>query len=106
MDTARGEVMGSEMQIMREHKREHGVPDKIDDGPLYADGFDAALIGHTTTQGGVQVAVYDYGERVDVLMEEEELTWEDAIEHMEFNVTGAYVGPRTPIFYYFADEEE
>ena len=100
------EVMGREMDIMREHKKKHGVPDKIDDGPLYADGFDAALIGHTTTREGVQVAVYDYGECVDVLMEEEELTWEDAIDHMEFNVTGAYVGNRTPIFYYFSDEEE
>ena len=95
----------SELDIMRENKKKHGVPDKIDDGPLYADGFDAALIGHMTRKG-VQVAVYDYGECVDVLMEEEELTWEDAIDHMEFNVTGAWVGSRTPIFYYFSDEEE
>ena len=72
---------------------------------LFADGFDEALIGHMTREG-VQVAVYDYGECVDILMEEHELTWEDAIEHMEYNVTGSHVGPRTPIFYLFPEEEE
>jgi hypothetical protein len=29
------------------------------------------------------------------------MTEEDAIEHMSFNVTGAYVGPRTPLFIRF-----
>ena len=26
------------------------------------------------------------------------MDYEDAVEHMEFNVTGAYVGKQTPVF--------
>ena len=94
-----------ELADMREQKQKHGVPSKIEGGPLYADGFDAALIGHLTREG-CEVAVYDYQECVAVIMQDCDLSWEDAVDHMEFNVAGSYVGKRTPIFYYFTEEEE
>jgi len=94
----------NELDSMLEQKRKHGVPPKIEGGPLYADGFDAALIGHLI-RDGVQVAVYAYRECVDVLMEDCDLSWDNAVDHMEFNVTGSYVGSRTPIFHYFTEEE-
>ena len=60
---------------------------------LKADGFDEAIIG-VTTQG---LVVYDYDKCVEVLMKEgmEEI---EAVEHLEFNVVGAYMGEGTPIF--------
>ena len=62
---------------------------------LFADGFDDAVIG-VDTYGRV---VYDYDKCVDILMEEDDdLEYIDAIEYMDYNVTGAYVGEYTPIF--------
>lgn len=64
---------------------------------LFADGFEAALIG-TGTQFNKELAVYDYDKCVEILMAESEMTEDEAIEYMEFNVTGAYVGDHTPVF--------
>jgi len=62
---------------------------------LFADGFDEAVIG-VDTYGRV---VYDYDKCVDILMTEDyDLEYIDAIEHMDYNVTGSYVGEYTPIF--------
>lgn len=63
---------------------------------LLADGFEEALLGHT--QGSNIVAVYDYDMCVHILMERDGMTCEEAVEFMDFNVTSAYVGEKTPIF--------
>ena len=68
----------------------------VDEEALVADGFEDALIGHT--QGPNLVAVYDYDMCVHVLMERDGMTCEEAVEYMDFNVTGSYVGEKTPIF--------
>jgi hypothetical protein len=69
----------------------------LDPNTLYADGFEKALIGlgwqHTKL-----IAVYDYKKCVEILMTREEMTHEEAIEWMEFNVVGSYAGEYTPIF--------
>jgi len=64
---------------------------------LIADGFDDALIG--ISAGMNPVAVYDHDLCVDILVKEG-MTDEEAVEHMNFNVTGAYVGDKTPVFVY------
>jgi len=69
--------------------------DNLGDGEmLVADGFDAAILG--VTEACEPVVVYDWDKCVELLRKD--MSEEDAIEHMSFNVTGAYVGPRTPIF--------
>jgi len=68
-----------------------------DEELLFADGFDAALLGW----GGAfnqMAAVYDYDVCIDVLVFRDGMTQEDAVEYFEFNVIGAYVGEHTPIF--------
>ena len=61
---------------------------------LFADGYDDALIGYT--DGGV--AVYSIEDIIMIMINEEEMTEEDAFEHFYYNVSGAYVGEYTPIF--------
>lgn len=64
---------------------------------LLADGFDAAIIGYATAiQGSDAKVVYDYDKCIEILMKD--MSEEDALEHMSYNVTGSYVGPHTPIF--------
>lgn len=72
------------------------VDEPLDPNTLYADGFEDALIGLGWRCASL-VAVYSYTKCVGILMSEG-LTHEEAVEHMEFNVVGAYVGDYTPVF--------
>ena len=63
---------------------------------LLADGFDSALIG--ITSGINPVAVYDINQMLTILVKREKMIVEDALEHLDFNVIGAYVGEKTPIY--------
>jgi|TARA_R110000796_G_scaffold166019_3_gene282888 hypothetical protein len=62
---------------------------------LVADGFEEAFMG-VTNDWGPPRAVYSYDHCLQVL--ERDMNYLDAIEYMEFNVVGAYVGEQTPIF--------
>ena len=63
---------------------------------LLADGFDSALIG--ITSGINPVAVYDINQMLTILVKREKMNVVDALEHLDFNVIGAYVGEKTPIY--------
>ena len=67
---------------------------------LLADGFEEALIG-IGIQFNNEVAVYDYEKCVKVLMERDKMKLGEAIEYMDYNVLGAYVGENTPVFIAF-----
>ena len=64
---------------------------------LLADGFEEALIGFGH-QHAKLLAIYDYQKCIDVLMTRDGMTDEEAIEHMEYNVVGSYMGEYTPVF--------
>ncbi len=69
---------------------------------LQADGFDDAIIGLEPLSGKV---IYDIDMMVQVLITQEELTWEDAVEYLDYNVLNAYVGENTPIYIQTLDNE-
>tara|TARA_R100001086_G_C11753433_1_gene236065 strand:- start:410 stop:661 length:252 start_codon:yes stop_codon:yes gene_type:complete len=60
---------------------------------LLADGFDDALVG--CTYGANVVAVYDIMKMIDVLMKED-MSHDDAVEYLDYNVVSAYMGEKTP----------
>ena len=60
---------------------------------LLADGFDDSIIG---VYG--EKVVYSIKKCIDVLIERDGMDYEDAYEFFEFNVIGAYVGEKTPIW--------
>ena len=64
---------------------------------LLCDGFDNAFVGVARRCGMEDVAVYDEEKIIQKLMEDD-LTEEEAWEHFQFNIEGAYVGERTPMF--------
>ena len=63
---------------------------------LLADGFDTALVG--ITSGMNPVAVYDVNQMMTILVKRDGMSMEDAREHLDYNVLGAYVGEKTPMF--------
>lgn len=62
---------------------------------LKADGFDDAIIGvdHTSMR-----LIYSADLMCKILIDRDGMDHSDAIEFLEFNVFGAYVGEKTPIY--------
>ena len=63
---------------------------------LFADGHDHAIMGYST-DGKV---IYSVNMIIEGLIEDSEMTYEDAVEFFDFNIAGACVGEYTPIFMY------
>ena len=63
-----------------------------------ADGLEDAIIGVGSRMNMPDVLIYSYNKCVKIFMEKEGWTHEEAIEWMDFNVVGAWVGDTTPIF--------
>jgi hypothetical protein len=77
----------------------------LDDGILLADDFEEALIGIAYPFARGPVALYDYDEAIKMLIARADKVddpewdpYEGAVEYLEFNVLGAWVGDKTPIF--------
>lgn len=62
---------------------------------MLADGFDDCIIGCDY----VGRAVYSIQQVLDQLVSEG-MTPEDATDHFQYNIAGAYVGEMTPVFVY------
>ena len=69
-----------------------------DERMVKADGLEDAIIGTGSRINMPDVLVYSYNKAVKIFMERDGMTHEEAIEWMEFNVVGAWVGETTPIF--------
>lgn len=70
------------------------LDDYPDDDFLKADGFDDAIIG-LSTKG---ILIYSVQKCIDLLMDKHKMGYEDAIDFFYYNVEGAFVGEKTPIF--------
>lgn len=65
---------------------------------LLADGLGAAIIGYTVNHHRPHVVVYDIQKCVEVLVERDGMTHEEADEYLSYNTLGAYVGENGPLF--------
>ena len=74
---------------------------KIDPDLLFADGYDDC-ISSLTFRDGVFVVIYSADAVVAKLAQD--MSEEEAHEFFEFNIEGAYVGKRTPIFWFIQEE--
>jgi hypothetical protein len=82
------------------------IEDLVEANPdaLLADGLEDALVGYTINTNHPHVAVYSTSRCVDVLMQRDGMTHEEAQEFLEFNTYCAYVGPNGPLFVRLFDE--
>ena len=69
-------------------------PDLLVMDPEY---LDAAILG-VVTRINLEAVCYDENKVVRLLMTHDGMTEEEAIEYMEFNMKGAWVGETTPVF--------
>ena len=66
---------------------------------LQAEGFDDAIVGVVFDNVvGVPRLAYSINKCIDILMTRDGMSSLDAYDYFEFNVQGAYVGEKTPIW--------
>lgn len=65
--------------------------------------LDGAIVG-IGERDGLAVAVYSYDRMVAAFVDREGWTTEEAVEWVDFNIAGAYVGPGTPLISYASEE--
>lgn len=63
-----------------------------EEGFIKADGFDEAIIGVSTD---IRL-VYSIEKIIELLMKD--MSEDDAIDYFYFNIDGAYLGDKTPIY--------
>ena len=85
-------------------------PDMMFLGDINDTTYDDALIGTIEIPCKGHVACYDWEKCVECLMATMDADVEDkrtaAIEWMDFNVTGAFVGDNGPVFLHRDEDEE
>ena len=69
-------------------------PDLLVMDPQY---LDEAIIG-VVTRIGLEAVCYDTEKVIELLMQHDGMGYEEAIEYMDFNMKGAWVGETTPVF--------
>jgi hypothetical protein len=69
----------------------------LDPELLFADGYDDCIIG-MTFRADVPVVIYSADRMIEKLSND--MTPEEAQEFFEFNIEGAYMGDRTPVYWY------
>ena len=67
-----------------------------DEDFLKADGFDDAIIGVSEDFNSPIRLIYSVNNCLDIIMRD--MNYNDAIEYFTFNVSGAYMGEKTPIW--------
>ena len=70
---------------------------------LRADGFNDAVIGTCYNTGRI---VYSIERMLQILIDRDGMSMEDAMEYFSFNIGGAYVGEMTPMYVWTEDKVE
>ena len=73
---------------------------------LLADGFEDAIVGISERFGRSPVVAYDRDKCIQVLMDRDGMSYEDAVDFFNFNTLGSYIGPQTPLYITVYREEE
>ena len=65
---------------------------------LICDGLDEAIMGVCMRYGQADVVAYDYLKVLNILIDRDGMSPEEACEFFEYNIIGAGMGERTPVF--------
>ena len=95
--------MGSEFKYSEEanEKAKQDIQDYclayFDESVILADGFELGFLGCGYSYSG-SYAIYNLGTCIEILMQRDGMSFDDAEEFIEYNVIGAFVGDRMPVF--------
>lgn len=64
---------------------------------LYPDGFENEIIGIVMTYNR-HIFLMDSDAIINKMINEDDMSFEEAQEYFDYNIKGAYVGENTPVF--------
>lgn len=68
-----------------------------DQSTMLMDNFDEALIGFSQRINEPLLAVYSWQKMVDLCVNRDKMSFEEAEEYIDYNCIGAWIGDQTPI---------
>jgi len=71
---------------------------EINPDALLCDGFDEAIIGMAERINLGPVVAYDVDKILNIMVERDGMTYEEAIEYFDYNILGAWMGENTPVY--------
>ena len=71
---------------------------EINPDALLCDGFDDAIIGMAERINLGPVVAYSVSKIVEIMVERDGMSYEDAIEYYDYNIVGSWMGENTPVF--------
>jgi len=85
------------MKTMTKEELDQYVDDFYpDEEILTCDGFDDCIIGICNRFGQSPIIAYDKDKMIEQLTKD--MSYEEAIEHFDYNIIGAWMGDGTPCF--------
>ena len=71
---------------------------EINPDALLCDGFDEAIIGMAERINLGPVVAYSVSKIIDIMVERDDMSYEDAMEFYYYNIVGSWMGENTPVF--------
>lgn len=71
---------------------------EINPDALFCDGFDDAILGIAERPNLGPVVAYSIETMLQIMVERDGMTHEEAYEYIDFNIRCAWVGDNTPIY--------
>jgi hypothetical protein len=71
---------------------------EINPEALLCDGFDEAIIGMAERINLGPVVAYDVDKMLEIMVERDGMSYQEAMEYFDYNIIGAWMGENTPIF--------
>ena len=68
------------------------------EGAIILDGLDDAIIGIVEEFGNGPKILYSKNKIINILVEGDGMTSDEAIEYYDFNILGLYAGEQNPVF--------
>lgn len=82
----------------RDEKFRRELAEEYGDDLLFMDDYDDCVIGVADSFGSESRVAYDLGKVIAALISREQMNKEEAWDWWAYNMVGAYVGDRTPLF--------
>lgn len=71
---------------------------EINEDAVYPTDLKDAIVGYVERIGFDPCILLDREKCLEIFVKRDKMTYDEAIEHFEFNVLGSYVGESTPMF--------
>ena len=90
--------------VVNKKELQNIVSYETDEEMLLMDGFEDAFIGFSRRCGQPTLATYSLSKMMQVLVDRDDMSFEEADEYILYNCEGAWMGELTPIILHEYDD--